>query len=326
MAHKMQKLRKNFEHISNERSLFHFTVGVVDSQPPISRARETCSAIVSEVYGRDTEKAYLIDLLIKSESENKENLSVIPIVGMGGVGKTTLAQLVYNDEQVVKHFEELRMWVYVSENFDVGKLLKEILQSAIDGPTEQLSMELLQTRLQKELSGKRYLLVLDDVWNENRDEWDRLKALLTCGANGSKLLITTRHYAVAKIMHAVPIPRLGILSNEESWNLFQKLANPPPMCVAIGQEMVEKCDGLPLAITTLGGLMSSKETVSEWESVRDSELWDSQDNGGGILPILQLSYDHLTPSLKQCFAFCAVTPKGYTGMVQQPTQKEIQKK
>eukprot|EP00268_Persea_americana_P067828 TRINITY_DN9380_c1_g1_i1.p1 TRINITY_DN9380_c1_g1~~TRINITY_DN9380_c1_g1_i1.p1 ORF type:complete len:417 (-),score=75.78 TRINITY_DN9380_c1_g1_i1:82-1293(-) len=229
---------------------------------------------------------------------------------MGGVGKTTLAQLVYNDEQVVNHFKELRMWVYVSENFDVGKLLKEILESATKKKADQLSMELLQTLLQKKLSGKRYLLVLDDVWNENRDEWDRLKALLTCGANGSKLLVTTRHDAVAKIMHAVPRSRLGTLSNEESWNLFQKLANPPPMCVAIGQEMVEKCDGLPLAIRTLGGLMSSKETASEWESVRDSELWNSQDNGGGILPILQLSYDHLTPSLKQCFAYCAVIPKG----------------
>ncbi|XXG85128.1 hypothetical protein AAC387_Pa11g0274 [Persea americana] len=309
MAHKMQKLRKNFEHFAKERSLFHFTVGVVDSQPPISKPRETCSAIVSEVYGRDTEKANLIDLLTKSESENKENLSVIPIVGMGGVGKTTLAQLVYNDKQVVARFE-LRMWVYVPENFDVGMLLKEILQSAIDGPIEQLSMELLQTRLQKQLSGKRYLLVLDDVWNENRDEWDRLKALLTCGANGSKLLVTTRHDAVAKIMHAVPRSRLGTLSNEESWNLFQKLANPPPMCVAIGQEMVKQCAGLPLAIRTLGRLMSSKETASEWESVRDSELWNSQDNGGRILPTLQLSYDHLIPSLKQCFAYCAVIPKG----------------
>ncbi|XXG85133.1 hypothetical protein AAC387_Pa11g0276 [Persea americana] len=312
MAHKMQKLRKNFEHIAKERSLFHFTVGVVDSQPPISKPRETCSAIVSEVYGRDTEKANLIDLLIKSESENKENLSVIPIVGMGGVGKTTLAQLVYNDEQVVNHFKELRMWVYVSENFDVGKLLKEILESATKKKADQLSMELLQTLLQKKLSGKRYLLVLDDVWNENRDEWDRLKALLTCGANGSKLLVTTRHDAVAKIMHAVPRSRLGTLSNEESWNLFQKQANPPPMCVAIGQEMVEKCDGLPLAIRTLGGLMSSKETASEWESVRDSELWNSQDNGGRILPTLQLSYDHLIPSLKQCFAYCAVIPKGHS--------------
>ncbi|RWR91774.1 putative disease resistance RPP13-like protein 1 [Cinnamomum micranthum f. kanehirae] len=179
-------------------------------------------------------------------------------------------------------------------------------------------MDLLQTRLQETLGGKRYLLVLDDVWNDVRDEliekWDRLKTWLACGSIGSKVLVTTRDGYVADIVRTLPTHQLGKLSPEDSWSLFEKLVNPekdlPQKLLSIGKETVGKCDGLPLAVKTLGGLMSSKKTEPYWEYVKNREFWQLPDNNERVLSILRLSYDHLTSSLKQCFAYCAVIPKG----------------
>ncbi|XXG87508.1 hypothetical protein AAC387_Pa11g2176 [Persea americana] len=309
MAHKMQELRKRFDAIAKERNDFHFKEEAVESRPPISRTRETDSYVIeSEVCGRKNEAEKLIHSLINYE--NEEVLSVIPIVGMGGMGKTTLAQLIFNDKRVGTDRFDLKMWVYVSEDFDVGRLLKEILQSAIKGEAGNLSIDLLHTRLRETLSGKKYLLVLDDVWNEEVNEWSRLKTWLKCGGKGSKILATTRSDKVAAIMGTLPAHKLGILSEKDSWTLFDTLARPHPNFVSMGKEIVGKCGGLPLAIKTLGSLMYSKTTQSEWESVRNSEFWNRRDSDGGVLPALRLSYDHLTPSLKQCFAYCAIIPKG----------------
>ncbi|XXG85108.1 hypothetical protein AAC387_Pa11g0262 [Persea americana] len=286
--------------------------GVVSNQTLISDERETFSKVIeSETCGRDDEKEKLIDSLLNSG--NEELLSVIPIVGMGGLGKTTLAQLVYSHERVVTHFGA-RMWVYVSDqDLIVKRLLEKILKYANDGTAvdlDQLSKDQLMTRLEKELSGKRYLLVLDDVWNEDHYKWDELKTALKCGAIGSKILVTTRSDKVAEIMDVVPRPPLGTLSLGESWMLFEKVAHPPTGFVSIGEEIVRKCGGVPLAIKTLGGMLRHETSEREWQSVRDSELWKRTDKEGRVLSILRLSYDHLTSSLKPCFAYCAVIPKG----------------
>ncbi|XXG85100.1 hypothetical protein AAC387_Pa11g0256 [Persea americana] len=285
-------------------------VGNELSQSLISDERETFSKVIeSETCGRDDEKEKLIDSLLNSG--NEEVLSVIPIVGMGGLGKTTLAQLVYSHERLVTHFGA-RMWVYVSQDFIVKGLLEKILKSANGGKTEdQLSMDQLQTRLGKELSGKRYLLVLDDVWNEDHDKWDKLRTALECGAMGSKILVTTRSDIVAGRMNALSRPPLGTLSEDESWTLFEKVADPPLGFVSIGKEIVRKCGGVPLAIKTLGGMLRNETSAREWQSVRDGELWKQTDDEVRILSILRLSYDHLTSSLKQCFSYCAVIPQGY---------------
>ncbi|XXG85116.1 hypothetical protein AAC387_Pa11g0267 [Persea americana] len=247
-------------------------VGNELSQSLISDERETFSKVIeSETCGRDDEKEKLIDSLLNSG--NEEVLSVIPIVGMGGLGKTTLAQLVYSHEKVVTHFGA-RMWVYVSQDFIVKGLLEKILKSANGGKTEdQSSMDQLQTSLGKELSGKRYLLVLDDVWNEDHDKWDKLRTALECGAMGSKILVTTRSDIVAGRMNALSRPPLGTLSEDESWTLFEKVADPPLGFVSIGKEIVRKCGGVPLAIKTLGGMLRNETSAREWQSVRDGELW-----------------------------------------------------
>ena len=130
------------------------------------------------------------------------NVCVIPIVGIGGLGKTTLAKLVYNNELVERHFQ-LRMWVYVYDDFNVTWLIKEILKSALVTIDENLSLDQLQIQLRGLLKDKKFLLVLDDVWNEDRKKWIELENLLVGDCNGSKILVTTRNNSVATIMSTV---------------------------------------------------------------------------------------------------------------------------
>ncbi|KAJ8643429.1 hypothetical protein MRB53_005177 [Persea americana] len=120
--------------------------------------------------------------------EEEENVSIVPIVGMGGLGKTTLAKLVYNDERVSSYFDKL-IWVFVSEKFDSAEIMRAIIESD-QGRCDVERMESQQSRLRKTVSGKRYLLVLDDVWNENQEAWLQLKSLLNVGEKGSKIIAT----------------------------------------------------------------------------------------------------------------------------------------
>ncbi|XXG84880.1 hypothetical protein AAC387_Pa11g0092 [Persea americana] len=297
--------RESWENVrrSNVWDTLHdhgFEVENVDSPPDlISQTRETSSIVIeSEVLGRDSEKEELIHLLF--DYENYEVLSVIPIVGLGGMGKTTLAQLVYNDVRVQFHFD-IRKWVYVSEVFDVKRLLQEILQSGYGSFVAPSSLDQLHTRVRETLSGKRYLLVLDDVWNEDYENWSRLRACLNCGAMGSKILVTTRNDTVASIMGTLRPHHLGALSEQDSWSLFRSLARPHPNFVSIGREIAAKCNGVPLALKALARMLASSNARENWEKVRRSDVWDALRDQGGILPALKLSYDHLTPSLKQCF-------------------------
>ncbi|KAH0741405.1 hypothetical protein KY290_034448 [Solanum tuberosum] len=201
---------------------------------------------------------------------------------MGGLGKTTLAQMVFNDQRVTEHFN-LKIWVCVSDDFEEKRLIKAIVES-IEGKSLLGDMDLapLQKKLQDLLNGQRYLLVLDDVWNENQGEWDNIKAVLKVGAQGVSVLVTTS------------------LEREKEIN---------PNLEAIGKEIVQKCGGVPLAAKTLGGILGFKRVEREWEHVRDSEIWNLPQDERSIMPALRLSYHHLPLDLRQCFEYCAVFPK-----------------
>uniref|UniRef100_A0A2N9G2B7 NB-ARC domain-containing protein n=1 Tax=Fagus sylvatica TaxID=28930 RepID=A0A2N9G2B7_FAGSY len=265
---------------------------------------------------KDDDKRKIIHLLMQQDSGR--NVSVIPIIGIGGLGKTTIAKLVYRDEGVVSYFE-LRMWVCISEDFDVTRLIKEILKSAIGSIDENLGVDQLQIRLREFLKEKKFLLVLDDVWNEDRNKWIELEALLlgAGGCNGSKIIVKTRNDLVANIMGTTPTYKLDGLSQEECLSLFVKFAfkegeeKQHPNLLEIGKEIVRKCIGVPLAVRTLASLLYSKVDEKEWKHVRDNEIWNLEQKEGGILPALQLSYNQLSFQLKQCFAYCSLFPKDY---------------
>ncbi|KAF2305289.1 hypothetical protein GH714_003485 [Hevea brasiliensis] len=264
-------------------------------------------------YGRDGDKNTLIDLLL-SDDANVNNLGVIPIVGMGGIGKTTLAQHVYNDSRVQEWFD-LKAWVYVSEEFNVFKITKDIFEETTLKTSDVNTLNKLQLELKTRLRGKKFLLVLDDVWNDKYGDWDILRRPLKAGARGSRIVVTTRNQNVASIMCTIPTHDLGELSDDDCWFLFAKHAftdgnfGSYSTLEPIGREIVRKCKGLPLAAKTLAGLLRSKENAKEWEKVLKSSLWNlSNDN---ILPALRLSYHYLPSQLKRCFAYCAILPKDY---------------
>ncbi|RWR75760.1 putative disease resistance protein RGA4 [Cinnamomum micranthum f. kanehirae] len=330
MNWKLKKLSERLEAIKEEAHAFQLEEKVTNLQIEFKKQRETHSFVQKSLaFERDEEKEEIVNWLLSNEAGDHENVSVISIVGMGGIGKTTIAKLVFNQESVQVHFKP-KMWICVSYDFDVIGLLKKIIQCADeeekniqqgidDNKPLPSSVKELQCLLREKLSGERYLLVLDDVWNEEPEKWYRLRDLLLCGRRGSRIVVTTRSPKVASIMSKIRPYSLKPLSEDGCWSLFclRAFGNPTeeaahPNLVPIGGEIVKKCRGNPLAVTTLGGLLHSERSQRKWEFVRDSEMWNLDDEiEHGILPALRLSYNHLKPHLKQCFAFCAIFPEDY---------------
>jgi hypothetical protein len=312
MGHRIKAVRAKLNEIAEVKKSFSFT----ERTQLEHRRREDTHSFVpeTEVIGREDEKKDVKALLF--DSNVKENVSIIPIVGIGGQGKTTLAQYVYNDEEVQRHFD-MRLWTCVSDPFDVKTIVQKLIESATKKRPESLEIDSLQSLFREAISGKRYLLVLDDVWNENSNKWSDLKNLLVGGLRGSKVLVTTRNEKVANITRTASTYFLGGLSESNSWDLFKKMAFKDgeelknPKLAEIGREIVQKCARAPLAIRSIGSLLYLKNSEAEWLSFKNNELYKITQQDNVIFPILKLSYDHLPPHLKQCFAFCSLFPKDY---------------
>ncbi|XP_051137090.1 putative disease resistance protein RGA1 [Andrographis paniculata] len=283
----------------------------------VAAARET-GAVLNDndhVYGREAEKEKIVDILVHAAKDNQE-LSILPIVGLGGLGKTTVAQLVFQDPRVDEHFDK-KLWVCVSDDFDQKTLLKAMIEYATGSSMASDLMHLgsLEGRIFELLSKRRYLLVLDDVWNDNQEKWFKLKNVLTCGSPGSAIIVTTRQKKVAEIMGTLPEHDLKELSEDHCWLLFKQRAFRQgeeiqfPELEAIGKQIVKKCGGLPLAAKVLGGLLRFQRTENEWLHVKESELWDLPQEETSILPSLRLSYHHLPLAFRQCFTYCSIFPK-----------------
>ena len=284
------------------------------------RQRRPTTSLVHEakVYGRSKEREEIVELLLKEEgtSHNNNHFSVVSIIGMGGLGKTTLAQLVYNDSRVQCHFD-LKAWTYVSQDFDIIRVTKSILRSVAMGIVDHNDLNLLQWKLKKQLFGKRFLLVFDDVWNENYNDWIDLSRPFQDGAPGSKIIITTRNADTALMMGTVQAYPLKGLSNDDCVCLFTQhsletrdFSMHQPL-KEIGAKIVIKCNGLPLAAKALGCLLHGKYDPSDWESVLNSRIWDLSQGRCDIVHTLALSYHYLSRPLKKCFAYCSLFPKDY---------------
>lgn len=281
--------------------------------------RHTISLIhESNIFGRQDDKEYVIDWLLNGFGDGKKGFPVISIVGMGGIGKTTLAKLVFNDKRVVDYYD-LRVWVYVSEEFNLIRVVKEILEAATRrGHDDVLSFDALGRRLNQVLRGKRFLLVLDDVWQEDYSKWLMLVPCFSEVDPSSKVVLTTRTVRVAAAFGGLKY-FLGSLSYDDSWELFRHMVfghsrdgdREDSNLEQMGMRIIERCQGVPLAIEMLGSLLRFKREESEWLSVLNTDMRNLPEDGSSILPVLRLSYDNLSPHLKLCFAFCSVFPRGY---------------
>ncbi|XP_021805769.1 putative disease resistance protein RGA4 [Prunus avium] len=322
VGNEIKEIRERLDELKSNKAIFDSLTNI-DHHGGGGDHHERPFVPASKVIGREYEKEKIVNLLMQQgdddQSGNCNNkVSVIPIVGIGGLGKTTLAKWVYDDKRVVGHFE-LRMWATVPVDFELTRLTRLILGSALDTEiSDKLTLDQLQGRLREALKDKKFLLVLDDVWNHDALKWSQLRDLVTEGAeSGSKILVTTRSTAVAKIMGTIPANiNLEFLSDNDSLSLFVECAfkeghdKQYPSLFKMGEDIVRKCGGVPLAVKTLGSQLYSKTDEREWKLVRDSEIWElKQEDDGHILPALRLSYTRLPPHLRQCLAYCSYLRK-----------------
>ncbi|KAL8547392.1 hypothetical protein ACS0TY_006932 [Phlomoides rotata] len=256
---------------------------------------------------------YLLQLLDELTGPYKPDRQIIPIVGMGGIGKTTLAKNVYDSSHVVQHFD-LRAWVTVCEGYNVRQILLETLsclRQSNDGMDKKTEHELGEL-LHKTLWGMRYIIVLDDVWSI--EALDEIMFFFPNNFNRSRILVTTRIVDVANCCGSMGLA-LDYLGDVNSWELFCEKVFPHEDCPAeleeIGKEIVKKCRGLPLAIIVIGGLLgNSSRTKDQWENVAkdmSSTLNMVEDNR--CFKLLSLSYNHLPARLKPCFLYLGIFPE-----------------
>ncbi|XP_074320031.1 disease resistance protein RGA2-like isoform X2 [Silene latifolia] len=266
------------------------------------------------VIGRDGDRDKMVTSLLDS-SAAAGVLPVASIVGMGGVGKTTLAQYVYHDERIIRYFD-LQLWISTTQDFNVKDVLRQMVTCATDEKALDCGIDYLQRRLYQKIAGKRFLLVLDGVWDDDslRAKWIELRALLRAGAQGSKVLLTTRSKTVAKIIGTQEPLIVSDLEDDDSLLLFQYVAATEwhePGVEAIAKEIAKMCPKVPLVIRAIGSLLAGNHTVQEWRAFRNAQLSNFASYGSDVMGTLKLSYDQLGTRLKLCVVYCSLFPKGF---------------
>jgi hypothetical protein len=284
---------------------------ITTTEQPITRE----DSVEFTLYGREIEKQRVVDAMTHGEYSANE-ITVLPIVGPGGIGKTTFAQNIY--KQVKSHFQ-VTMWICVSRNFNADRVLKEASRKL---PPSNHAMEYGtdQEMIERRLIVKRFLLVLDDMWQCNEDEWKRLLTpFRKGGGKGSMVIVTSRMGDVAKMVGTTDYQiELGgskdkdfrdffyacVSTNQEPWSDHNEL-------LEIGNDIIVKLNGSPLAAKTIGRVLRKQRTLEHWRSVLERKEWEHQASEYDIMPALKISYDYLPLNLKQCFSYCALFPEDY---------------
>ncbi|KAH6769442.1 hypothetical protein C2S51_014778 [Perilla frutescens var. frutescens] len=247
--------------------------------------------------------------------EESRNLRVIPIVGMGGIGKTTLAKIVYDDPLTVQQFD-IRAWVTLSQDYNADVILSSLLASMknFDKEGSERSSELVGEKVFKILKGRRYLIVMDDIWSI--DAWDEMRNIFPDDENGSRILLTTREVDVASYAdHLSPLHQMHLMDEKQSWDLLRQRVFADKDCPSelkrIGQEIARNCGGLPLAIVVVAGLLSAVGMdPTSWKDIAEN-VNSSVTSKGEFQNILSLSYTHLPYYLRPCFLYMGMFPEDH---------------
>ncbi|RLM74355.1 putative disease resistance protein RGA3 [Panicum miliaceum] len=298
-----------------ERRMLHDDAALSSASICKTRSQVDESAIVGEEIERGTKE--LVQVLTKDD--NNHNIKVVSVIGTGGMGKTTLAQKIFNDSTIQEHFKT-KVWLSITQHFDEAELLRTAIENAGRDHGRRHDKSTLTGTLIDTLSGGRFLLVMDDVWSEKA--WNDVLSTPVRNASrkqpGSRVLVTTRSAHLPQQMQA-PLHqhRVRPLGEDDAWSLLKKQLQPDQVVGIdeqlknVGMEILKKCDGLPLAIKVIGGLLSTRfPSEGEWKAVLKSHAWSI----AGLPPQLDnriyLSYEDLSPQLKQCFLYCSLFSKG----------------
>ncbi|XP_066355399.1 putative disease resistance protein RGA1 [Miscanthus floridulus] len=297
--------------------------------PAFTKRPDTSSQITQEkLFGRDAIFEKTIEEII-SVTQSGKTLSVLPIVGPGGIGKTTFTQHLVNDPRIKQCFPDINIWICVSTNFDVLNLTKEILSclSATENggnkiPNETTAnLDQLQQSIAERLKFKRFLLVLDDIWEcSSTEEWEKLLAPLKKDeASGNMILVTTRFPKIAEMVTkgTNPIDLRGLDPNE-FWKFFQICAfgriqdeHGDRELIGIAKQIADKLKCSPLAAKTVGRLLIKKPFQEHWMKILDNKEWLEENHDNDIIPALKISYDYLPFHLKKCFSCFSLFPDDY---------------
>jgi Leucine-rich repeat (LRR) protein len=318
-AKKIKKIKKTFDDIAKQIAVLNTVVGR-DTRSYMNNTvvnKETLP-IVDEaaVIGRDQETDDIISELLKDDDQQR--IKVVSIVGLGGSGKTTLAQLVFKKLETMENNNfTAKLWVHVSqEKFQLEKILKKLFEAISDERSEGLPLMNIVNRISDRLANRRFLLVLDDVWVEDCNKWQQLMVYLKNGSSGSRILLTTRSRNVATTVESTAVIDLPLLSKDYSWQVFQQsfgnaVKDLDSEFQEVGKEIVNKCGGLPLPIKVLAGVLRDKKRVEQWRAIKDNNLLDVDDKERQVSACLRLSYFNLPSHLRQCFTICSIFPKGH---------------
>ncbi|GLT28019.1 hypothetical protein SLA2020_029780 [Shorea laevis] len=322
MADKIRKINQSLAMIK-ENEVFVLLIGLGEQSCLITSARQyfrTDSILdCSKFVGRNDDVLKIVNVLDNMRSQHL--ISGISIVGLGGIGKTTLAKSICQMAKEQKLYD-LVAWVCVSENFDEQMILGDMLEYIDSSAGRMNNMDVLIQKLGKELEHKNFLLVLDDVWNEEKDRWDGFESRLSkiSKTTGNSILMTTRSVKVASIMERFPMHKHDVqkLSDNECWLIIKDIVlrsstetSIPSDLEGIGQDIERQCGGLPLVASVMGGTLGREISTDKWKEIRDDRAWMSQDKNNKILSILKISFDRLPSPLKMCFSYCSIFPKDH---------------
>ncbi|CAM0942730.1 unnamed protein product [Alopecurus aequalis] len=285
--------------------------------------RPTTSSLPAhdKLFGRSA----IFEQTINALTDCTENLSVLPIVGPGGIGKTTFTQYLYNDKMIEGHFT-VKVWLCVSTDFDVHRLTRQIHsylpsteKEEYNCTNETATLDQLQKSISEKLKSKRFLIVLDDIWKCNsKVEWNTLLSPLTKGeARGNMVLVTTRFASIAQMVQTNDPIELRGLEPIDFLALFESciFGHSKPAghyandLIDVAKDIARKLKGSPLAANTVGRLLSKNLSREYWMGVLEKDEWQNIKNEDDIMPSLKISYDYLPFDLKKCFSYCSLFPE-----------------
>ncbi|GKV50734.1 hypothetical protein SLEP1_g57432 [Rubroshorea leprosula] len=321
MAEQINNITKQLNDLKDWASMINLVVSLRGQTCPRQHQKTDSFLDDSTVFEREADVSRILSLL-RDLRRSQHPISGISIVGMAGIGKTTIAKSVYMKAKEEKLYD-LAAWVCVSEDFKDHIILQEMSEHFGCSAAPRISINALLEDLAKKLENKTFLLILDDVWNEDPDKGEHFSSCLLkiLKTTGSSIVITTRSGKVASAMESVPMQRHDMegLPDDVCWLIIKEKflrssteTSMTPDLEAIGQDIAKKCGGLPLVASVIGGTLSRQTSADEWKDIRDDKAWNLKSRDGDkILSILKISFDHLTSPLKKCFSYCSIFPKDF---------------